>query len=301
MNKEFSALFTADAMQFAPGTTDGAGSAGSILFNKDVTKAQAVTVGGYKIESSGTGATTSSGIGMTGQSDSNERLIIESEGLGRNAMVAVNVLKGSLNLTDQYGSGCSYAYGNDMVASINGIRATADGNRLSINSPELSMTMAVANGVGGHGFTITGGGALLQLGADVVSQQQMRIGIGSMMTTSLGGINGTLDMLRSGNIAALTSDDNGRKLADKIVMDAISNVSNTRGRIGAIIKGSLEPNVSALQDSLVALTEANAMITNADFAVESANLARLQLLMQVGAQSLGIANQIPQYAGSLVR
>jgi len=43
------------------------------------------------------------------------------------------------------------------------------------------------------------------------------------------------------------------------------------------------------------------MITNADFAVESANMTRLQLLMQVGAQALGIANQLPQYAGSLVR
>jgi flagellin len=51
----------------------------------------------------------------------------------------------------------------------------------------------------------------------------------------------------------------------------------------------------------VALTEANAMITNADFAVESSNLTRLQLLIQAGAQTLGIANQLPQYAASLIR
>jgi len=108
-------------------------------------------------------------------------------------------------------------------------------------------------------------------------------------------------LLRSGNEASLLSDDQGRKLADRIVMNAIGNVANIRGRLGAIQKGSLEPNVMALQDSLVALTEANAMITNADFAVESSNLTRLQLLIQAGAQTLGIANQLPQYAAMLVR
>ncbi|MCL2005916.1 MAG: hypothetical protein FWG73_07090, partial [Planctomycetaceae bacterium] len=62
-----------------------------------------------------------------------------------------------------------------------------------------------------------------------------------------------------------------------------------------------EPNIVALQDSLVAMTDANAMISNADFAVESSNMTRLQLLVQTGMQTLGIANQMPQYAAQLVR
>ena len=108
-------------------------------------------------------------------------------------------------------------------------------------------------------------------------------------------------MLGSGEVAALTSNDAGRKLADRIVMDAISNVANTRGRLGAIQRSALEPNIAALQDSMVALTEANALYTNADFAVESSNMTRLQLLIQAGMQTLGIANQMPQYAASLIR
>jgi flagellin len=108
-------------------------------------------------------------------------------------------------------------------------------------------------------------------------------------------------MLKKGNVASLESSDGGRKLADRIVSQAIENVASLRGRLGAIQRGTLEPSVMALQDSMIALTEANAMITNADFAVESSNLTRLQLLIQAGAQTLGIANQMPQYAAMLVR
>jgi flagellin len=227
--------------------------------------------------------------------------VIESEELGSEQFVAINVVNGYLNTVDEWGYGSSYSNGYDMVATINGMRATAQGNNISINTPDLAVSMNVGNAPGWTGFTITGGGALFQLGPDVVSQQQVRVGIGSMLSTNLGGNSGKLYMLKSGNIAALTSDDNGRKLADRIVMDAIQNVASTRGRLGALQKGTLEPNIDARQDSMVALTEANAMITNADFAVESSNLMRLQLLIQAGAQTLGIANQLPQYAASLVR
>jgi flagellin len=300
----FSSLFEANALQFAPGENNGDGVAGSVLFNTDISKPSATMVGGYRVESAITGdgkASTSTGIGMTGQTDANERLIIESEELGSDQFIAINVITGQLNMVDEWGSASNYANGYDMVATVNGMKATAQGNNISINTPELAMSMNVANAPGWTGFTITGGGALFQLGPDVVSQQQIRVGIGSMLSSNLGGNSGQLYMLKSGNVAALTSDDNGRKMADRIVNEAIQYVASTRGRLGALQKGTLEPNISALQDSMTALTEANAMITNADFAVESSNLMRLQLLIQAGAQTLGIANQLPQYAASLVR
>jgi flagellin len=239
---------------------------------------------------------------MTGQSDSNERLVIESEQLGSEQFVQLNVIRGFLSTTDEFGYSSNYSNGRDIQAPINGIKAIGKGNNISINTSDLSLSMNVANGFGFQtGFTITGGGALFQLGPDVVSQQQVRVGLTSMLTTSLGGVDGQLYMLATGGPADLLSSDNSRKLADRIVMQAIESVSSTRGRLGAMQRGTLEPTISALQDSMVAITEANAMITNADFAVESSNLMRLQLLVQAGAQTLGIANQLPQYAASLVR
>jgi flagellin len=305
-NATFNALFKADARQFGVSDTanPGSGVAGSVLFNTDVSKPSATTVGGYRVESEPTGFgknTTSTGIGMTGQSDANERLIIESEELGSEQFVQVNVIEGNLNLVDEYGYTSYTSNGTDMVATINGMQTTARGNNISLDTSSLSLSMNVANGTGNYGFTITGGGALFQLGPDVVSQQQTRLGIGSMLTTALGGASGLLYQLKSGGAADLRTSDDSRKLADRIVMEAIGNVANLRGRLGAVQRGTFEPNIAALQDSMVALTEANAMITNADFAVESSNLTRLQLLIQAGAQTLGIANQMPQYAASLIR
>jgi flagellin len=297
-NATFNSMFKADARQLGVGIGEGAGSASSVQFNSDVTKVSGITVGGYKIESDGM---TSSGIGMTGQSDSNERLIIESEALGSDQFINLNVISGYLNTLDGYGVPVGFANGQDITATINGVRAVSSGNNISVDTPDLSVSMNVANVLGSSGFSITGGGALFQLGPDVMSQQQMRIGIASMLTSKLGGADGQLFMLKKGNIASLESSDNGRKLADRIVSQAIENVATLRGRLGAIQKGSLEPTVSSLQDSMIALTETVAMITNADFAVESSNLTRLQLLIQAGAQTLGIANQLPQYAAALIR
>jgi flagellin len=294
----FSSLFSADAMGLLADDADP--EFGMVLFNTDVSKPSATTVGGYRIDS-GDKVSTSSGIGMYGAADSNERLVIESEELGGEQFVRINVLSGYLSTVDAYGFGSAHTNGQDMEATINGLRATTQGNAISLNTSDLSMSMNVNNAPGNYGFTITGGGALFQLGPDVVSQQQVRLGITSMLTTSLGGGSGTLFNLRSGQVASLQSDDAGRKLADRIVSEAISTVANTRGRLGATQKYTLEANVTALQDSLIALAEADAMITNADFAVESSNLTRLQLLIQAGAQTLGIANQLPQYAASLVR
>jgi flagellin-like hook-associated protein FlgL len=296
-NTDFTNLFEAKAT--SPAT--GAVAFTTVNWNNP----HGITEGGYKIESAydltSKPMATSSGISMFGQADNNERLVIESENLGSHEFVNVNVVKGYLNTVDDWGFNTGYRYGSDMVATINGNRATAQGNNLSINTSGLAMTVTAANYPGFSGFTITGGGALFQLGPDVVSQQQVRIGIASMLTSAIGGNNGRLYQLKSGESASVEGSDGSRKLADRIVNDAISYVANARGRLGAFQRGTLEPNIAALQDSMVALAEAEAMYTNADFAVESSNLTRLQLLIQAGMQTLGIANQIPQYAAALIR
>jgi flagellin-like hook-associated protein FlgL len=299
-NSTFKTYFTADAS-----LADDDTKIGDVEFVNDVTKVAAQTVGGYRVDSpaiSGANQTgTSSGIGMTGQADSNERLILQAADAGSNNFVNVYVAQGSFDTYDPYNNKTSYTTGSDMIATINGNLAIAKGNNISINTADLALSMNVANVVGSTGFTIDGGGALFQLGPDVVSTQQMRLGIGSMMTTRLGGASGQIYQLKSGGNADLRTSDASRKLADKIINEAISTVATTRGRLGAIQKASLEPNISALQDSLTALTESEAQISNADFAEESSNLTRLQLLIQAGTQTLGIANQLPQYAASLVQ
>ncbi|MDR2641480.1 MAG: flagellin, partial [Planctomycetaceae bacterium] len=146
-------------------------------------------------------------------------------------------------------------------------------------------------------FTITGGGLLFQVGPEVITAQQIRIGIQSVSTVNLGGVSGRLYQLRSGNNADLITDN---KLADKIIEDAILYVSMLRGRLGAIQRSTLEPTIASLQDNLTQITTAESQISNTDFAEESSRLTRAQILVQAGARTLSIANQLPQYAASLL-
>jgi flagellin-like hook-associated protein FlgL len=279
---------------------------GTVYFGSSVTPAAEFT-GGYRIQTaekaSGAGNIyeTSSGLGMLSANDDNQRLVIESAELGSGQFVNIYVAEGQFNTLDEYGNKVSYDTGSDMIATVNGMRANAQGNNISIDTANLSLSMTVGNYTGWSGFSIDGGGALFQLGPDVVSTQQIRLGIASMLSTKLGGTSGKLYELKTGGAADLTFSDASRKLADKIVNEAISSVSNTRGRLGAVQKATLEPNLTYLQDSLLALSEANQLIAEADFAEESSNLTRLQLLMQAGSQALALAGQMPQYAAQLVR
>ncbi len=222
-----------------------------------------------------------------------------STAYGSSAFVAINVLDGDDNDTFAGGLSASRATGTDIVASVNGIAATGDGNKLSINTATLDLSLTVDAGSSTDvNFTIDGGGALFQLGPDVVSNQQARIGITSVNTAKLGGVNGLLYQLASGGAAALATDPT---TAAKIVDEAIGQITALRGRLGAFQSTSLETNKNTLNDTLVNLTEAESQIRDADFASESAALTRAQILVQSGTTVLQIANQNPQNVLALLR
>lgn len=136
------------------------------------------------------------------------------------------------------------------------------------------------------------GGATFQLGPDVVSSQQVQVPIEATTTSRLG----LLD-LKSGGSAALATNPG---LADGILNSAIEQVAVQRGALGAVQKYTLESNLDVLQQSLVQLTAAVSLISDTDFAEASSNLVRDQILLQAGIQTLGIVNQLPRYAASLL-
>ena len=143
-----------------------------------------------------------------------------------------------------------------------------------------------------------GGGALFQLGPDVVANQQARIGIGSVNTARLGGVSGKLFQLGSGKTSSLSVDPLS---AANIVNEAIDQVTSLRGRLVAFQKTIVDTNIRSLNDALVNLTDAESAIRDADFASETAALTRAQVLVQAGTSVLAIANSNPQNVLSLLR
>jgi flagellin len=188
--------------------------------------------------------------------------------------------------------------GTDADAKINGLTASSSGNQISINTSSLGMSIdLLAETNGNFNFAITGGGAQFQLGPDVVSNQQLRIGIQSVNTARLGGVNGRLYQLAEGNNADLDSNPN---LAAKIVDEAGTAITTLRGRLGAIQGLTMLSNQNTLEDMVQNMQTSLSLIQDTDFAAETANLTRAQILTQANMSVLSIANQQPQQVLSLL-
>jgi flagellin len=230
---------------------------------------------------------------------SNGSLVLNSTAYGKDGTVKLDVITEGAAGTFKSKLSSSRAAGTDIVATVNGINANGKGNALSINTAALSLSLTVSDGSNkSFRFDITGGGAQFQLGPTVAGGQQARLGIGSINTARLGGSEGRLFELGTGNAKSLANDAAG---AARVVDQVIEKVSGLRGRLGAFQRTALDSNSISLNDSLLNLNEAQSSIRDADFAKESANLTRNQILVQSGTSVLGIANQSSQSVLALLR
>jgi flagellin len=260
----------------------------AFTFKKDATIDQVAAAISLLKDSTGVSA---SSLGTT--------LTLKSTAYGSDGKVSADVISEGLNGRFKSKLSSTRATGTDIAATINGINVNAKGNSLSINTSSLSLSLTVeAGSAQSFKFDITGGGALFQLGSTVSSNQQARLGLGSINTARLGGDAGRLFELGSGNTKALKTDPSG---AAKVVDAALDKVTSLRGRLGAFQRSALESNTVSLSDTLANLSEAQSSIRDADFAKESAALTRAQILVQSGTSVLGIANQSSQSVLSLLR
>ncbi len=86
----------------------------------------------------------------------------------------------------------------------------------------------------------------------------------------------------------------------KTVDSALSFISGERAKLGAL-QSRFETAISALQITSENLTASRSRIMDADFAVETSNLSRAQILQQAGTAMVAQANQIPQGVLALLR
>ena len=85
-----------------------------------------------------------------------------------------------------------------------------------------------------------------------------------------------------------------------LVDDALSKINTSRSTLGAI-QSRFESAVSSQQTTSENLSASRARIQDADFAAETANLAKAQILQQSGIAMLAQANAIPQNVLALLQ
>jgi len=231
-------------------------------------------------------------------------IALRSKDFGTDAYVSISILSGQsaavanmvLN-TDNASNNASISdTGVDVVATVNGTSGTGKGKKITVRTSmldaEITLTNAAAMAATTTSVSITGGGADFAIGSRVDAIGMESIGVKNVAPTSLGGVDGMLNTIKSG----MTNELSGNNLytAQRIIDDSIKDISTLRGRLGAFQKNILETNVNSLQISLENVTASESAIRDADFASETAALTRAQILVQANTSVLSMANTMPQ-------
>ncbi len=188
--------------------------------------------------------------------------------------------------------------GQDVSAIINGVQATADGLVARINTDFLDLSVELTAGgaqaaASFTAFNITGGGAKFNLGPKVNITNQVSVGIQNVAVRKLGSVsNGFLSELGSGKSNNVVDGDLGG--AQDIVDTAIAQISGLRGRLGAFQKNVIGATTRSLSIALENTSAAESSIRDTDFASETAQLTRSQILVNAATNVLSIANSQPQ-------
>ena len=132
-----------------------------------------------------------------------------------------------------------------------------------------------------------------QIGANTTSNDSVDVVTTNMTTdTSITGVT-------NGAITNASSTTDLATIIDNIDT-AIKTVSTERSKLGAS-QNRFDAIISNLQISVENQTAARSRIMDADFASETANLSRAQILQQAGNAMIAQANQLPQQVLSLLR
>ncbi|TMO92886.1 flagellin [Pseudoalteromonas sp. S3260] len=91
----------------------------------------------------------------------------------------------------------------------------------------------------------------------------------------------------------------GSQSAIDIIDDALAQIDSQRADLGAVQNrfGHTISNLSNIQENVSA---SRSRIQDTDFATETANMTKNQILQQAGTSILSQANQLPQAALSLL-
>lgn len=135
-----------------------------------------------------------------------------------------------------------------------------------------------------------------QIGANTATDNQISVQVSDLLKVS--GVSAVVDMALSAGIGSVTSS-RVRSVINAIDT-AIGKIDSFRSKLGAV-QNRFTTTIANLQSSIENQSAARSRILDADFAVETSNLSRNQILQQAGTAMLAQANQSTQSVLSLLR
>jgi len=190
------------------------------------------------------------------------------------------------------------------VQSANTTNSSSDRDSLQQEFTQLSNEIdRVIKNTNFNGTTVLqySGSLDFQVGASTASDNQVSITFASAFS-AYGAISGIATSASAGPTGAAVSGLSGNLALSAIsaIDDALSMVSTQRATFGAA-QNRFQAVISTLAVSKENLSAARSRIMDTDYASETANLTRAQILQQAGTAMLAQANSAPNSVMSLLR
>jgi flagellin len=177
----------------------------------------------------------------------------------------------------------------------------SDSDKDSLNKEFAELQKEITRVLGGTSFNskkILGADATaltFQVGANTTADDTISVSTENLTTNSdISVVTGT-----AASIGASATTGALATVIDNIDT-ALNTVNDQRATFGAT-QSRFEAVISNLAQSIESQASARSRIMDADFAVETANLSRAQILQQAGNAMVAQANQLPQQVLSLLR
>jgi len=181
------------------------------------------------------------------------------------------------------------------VESANATNTSSDRTNLNAEYAQLqSEIQRVLTTTQFNGSNILAGGAgtlTFQVGANSSDQVQL--------TTTELDTNSTITAVTNSTQSDITTASNSSS-AIAAIDAALDKINSERANYGAY-ENRFQSVVQTLQVSVQNQSDAHGQIVDADYAAETSNLTRSQILSQAGTSMLAKANQVPQSVLSLLQ
>ena len=188
------------------------------------------------------------------------------------------------------------------VSQQTGVTATLSGGNMTLTAADGRNITVTESGTGftagTDGLSVTGGpfAAVLRGNLSISATDSITIG-GTVATV---GLSASIAKDTVGIDSVDLTTFSGAQAALQRVDSALKTVNSARAALGAY-QNRFEQVVSNVQTTAENVTAARSRIQDTDFAAETANLSRAQILQQAGTAMVAQANQLPQTVLSLLK
>jgi flagellin len=154
----------------------------------------------------------------------------------------------------------------------------------------------VANGINFGGEALAEGESAIKTGTVALSSNSGSITLNNASGELTGVTNSSFDSVATLDV----STEEGAQSAIAVVDAALNSISAQRADLGAV-QNRLQSTISNLTNVSENVSAARSGVQDADFATETANLTKNQILQQAGISVLSQANSLPQQVLSLLQ